>query len=518
MGAAMNRMGRVSGAVLALALAAAGAFRCAGEPQAPARAVRLSSVDGQVEISQGNQVLAQQAPVNSPLFEGTEIRTSQDGRAEVQFEDGSVARLSPNSSITLTALRQQGGEGSGTETGITLNSGLAYFEMQGETDGAHLRVSFGASTVTAAGFTVLRVNFDSPPGELAVFSGSAHLEGANSLVLDVHDGQTAKLSAQGAGEYDLADAIDPDSWDEWNSDRDQALNAERAHRTAATNNMSDSNNPAWGDLDASGSWYNVPGQGYVWSPYEAENASWDPYGCGSWVSEPGYGYVWVSCESWGYMPYASGSWNYYDDFGWGWAPGFGGPWWGTGVWVLNIPHLPPHYILPRRPRVGGPVRGPIRPGGGRYQPFPVIAVNRPQGTPGETIRERNAPVSLAGNTVAPLRPLAPRATYAGAEGGLGGYTAGNMAPHSGYGASHPAAGYGSGYRGQGYGRMGTAGSQGTTAGSPGSYGYRPAPPPAYRPGAPPRSVYAPPPHAPAPPPPPRPASGGGAVHSGGARR
>ena len=75
----------------------------------PARAVRLSSVDGQVQVAQGNQVLADQAVANTPLFEGTLLTTADDGRAEIQFEDGSVARISPNSSLALTVLRGQGG-------------------------------------------------------------------------------------------------------------------------------------------------------------------------------------------------------------------------------------------------------------------------------------------------------------------------------------------------------------------------------------------------------------------------
>ena len=36
------------------------------------------------------------------------LATGDDGRAEIQFEDGSVARISPDSSLTLSALRGQG--------------------------------------------------------------------------------------------------------------------------------------------------------------------------------------------------------------------------------------------------------------------------------------------------------------------------------------------------------------------------------------------------------------------------
>ncbi|HEV2214877.1 MAG TPA: hypothetical protein VGR64_06275, partial [Terracidiphilus sp.] len=78
-----------------------------------ARAVRLSYVEGQVQLSMAGTILAQEAPVNTPLFEGTRITTADDGRAEIQFEDGSVARVAPDSSLTLSVLRQ---DASGPET------------------------------------------------------------------------------------------------------------------------------------------------------------------------------------------------------------------------------------------------------------------------------------------------------------------------------------------------------------------------------------------------------------------
>jgi hypothetical protein len=429
-------------------------------------------VEGQVQLSQGNTVLAAQAVVNTPLFEGTEIKTSEDGRAEIQFEDGSIARVSPDSSLTLGELRQQADS---TDTLLVLDSGLGYFELQGDTPTDHLRVQFGGSTVTTSGFSVLRINLDNPPGEVAVFSGNAHLEGGNTGALDLHGGESVRLNAADPGNYALSEAIEPDSWDAWNSDRDQALTTQEADRTAATNSMPNNNNPAWSDLDANGNWYNVPGQGYVWSPYEAQNSGWDPYGCGSWVSTPAYGYGWASCEPWGFMPYASGLWNYYDGFGWGWEPGFGGPWWGGGGWFSNIGNAPFRYHPPNRPR-----SGPIRPGGGvpiraggRYEPNPVIAVNRTHDTPaGPPIRTNGSPVTVAGNTVQPLRPIASRPTYAagfvgGTRAGTNPGTAGGV--RYGYIQSPNASVYGR----QGYGNVG---------GSPrapayyGGYGARPSAP------------------------------------------
>jgi ferric-dicitrate binding protein FerR (iron transport regulator) len=391
-------------AVAALALGAqalAPALR-ADDAAAPARAIRLSSVDGQVQLSSGSQVLADGAVANTPLFEGTRVVTSDDGRAEIQFEDGSVARLSPNSALTLTVLR---GAGPNAQAEITLDGGLGYFELQNGPQSGAMSVRFGDSVATASGFTVLRVNLDNAPGELAVFSGNAHLERDGALAVDLHGGESVALSATDVTRYTLNESIEPDSWDSWNSDRDQVLTSESAAKTGAANNYAQSSNPAWNDLDANGNWYDVPGQGNIWSPYDASDPGWDPYGSGNWMNSPGYGYTWISANSWGYLPYSCGAWNWYDSFGWGWAPGMGGcsPWWGAGFY--GGPNIGAGF---------GGYRPPIRPRAPRRLiGAGLIAVNRrPMPMTGALPpRDKTSVVRIAGYTVQPIHSLAPRQAY-----------------------------------------------------------------------------------------------------------
>ena len=413
-----NRIGLVerglSSSLLGLAALALGAGLLSPAARADdaaqtARAVRLSSVDGQVRLSQGSQALADQAVANTPLFEGTGVATLEDGRAEIQLEDGSVARLSPNSALTLPVLRGQGTTG---EAEITLLSGLGYFEIQGGGQAGTIRIRFGDSVVTASGFTVLRINLDNPPGELAVFSGNAHLERGTAMAVDLHGGESVVLSAADPARYDLVDSIEPDSWDSWNSDRDQVLAGEASSKTGAAKGFSDSGNPAWNDLDANGSWYSVPGQGNIWSPYAASSPGFDPYGSGYWMWTPRFGYMWVSGYSWGYLPYQCGYWNYYDSFGWGWMPGMGGcmPWWGSGYVGPNIgigyggyrPPIPPH------PRPRPPIAH-----GTRAEAYPLVAVTRHPVAPAGTLplRDRAGSVVIAGQTVQAIRPLTARPVY-----------------------------------------------------------------------------------------------------------
>src|ERR1039458_2284781 len=233
-------------AALAMTTVLTSAAAFADDQAQAASAARLSSVDGQVQISQGNQVIADQAVANAPLFEGTRVTTGDNGRAEIQLEDGSVARLSPNSSLILAALHGQGETGNAE---IVLGSGLGYFELQGGGQGGAIRIRFGDSQVTSSGFSVLRINLDNAPGDLAVFSGNAHLERGSSVAVDLHGGESVALSGTDPAHFDLSESIEPDSWDTWNSDRDQVLTAEASSRTAATKGFADSSNPAWNDLD-----------------------------------------------------------------------------------------------------------------------------------------------------------------------------------------------------------------------------------------------------------------------------
>jgi hypothetical protein len=407
--------------LLGLALVAVGAMLSApmlrAEDANQARAARLSSVAGQVEISQGSQVLADQALANTPLFEGTTVATGDDGQAELQFENGSVVRLSPDSSLTLSVLH---GQGSAADAEVVLLSGLGYFELQGA--GKSMRVRFGESVATVSGFTVLRISLDTPPGELAVFSGNAHLERGSALALDLHGGESVTLSGASANAYNLAESIEPDSWDSWNADRDQVLTSQAAQSTGAANNLANSSNPAWNDLDANGNWYNVPGQGYVWSPYEAASAGWDPYGNGSWMWTPGYGYIWLSGASWGYMPYQCGAWNFYNNFGWGWEPGGCNPWWGGGYYGPNIGYGYGGYLPPQRPhpRPRRPISRLVAAAGGRAEPYPLISVNRRSnnGITGLPVRGKGTPITIAGHAVQPLHSLPQRPQYDRAASGF----------------------------------------------------------------------------------------------------
>jgi hypothetical protein len=330
------------------------------------RAVRLSDVEGKVQIFSGSEQAFDQAQINMPVMEGMRLVTGGDGRVEVQFEDGSVARVTPNSSITLSQLHRTA-DGS-TVTAIDANGGLSYYELNGRA--GQYSVRFGSDIITPTDSSIFRVNLDQNP-EVAVTHGTIHVSDGQNLVVDIHTNQSLRFDAQNPGQYDVAQSVNADSWDQWNSDRDQALAQLEENATAGRASSGNPDDPAWNDLDYYGDWYNVPGYGEAWAP-SGVGAGWDPFASGSWGYYSGVGYSWISGNPWGWWPYHCGAWNYFDSFGWMWFPGNCG-WGSVGAgWYpyATVWRIPPGYHLPIRPIHGLPTHGPIQ------HPQPLVAVNR----------------------------------------------------------------------------------------------------------------------------------------------
>ncbi len=69
-----------------------------------ARIVRLSDVQGSVQIDKNTGLGFEDAFLNLPITQGTQLRTGDRGRAEMEFEDGSSMRLTPNTTVQFSKL------------------------------------------------------------------------------------------------------------------------------------------------------------------------------------------------------------------------------------------------------------------------------------------------------------------------------------------------------------------------------------------------------------------------------
>jgi len=331
-----------------------------------------------------------------PLVEGDRISTGDDGQAEVEFEDGSVVRLTPASSLTLEQLSLNG---SSASTRLGLDAGQFYLSLRVSGKGSYY-VDAGGDGISLSENSVIRVKLDQPPAEIGVMQGAVVVERQGGFSAEVHGGESLKDDPKSASRYLLTENVPSDSWDEWNEQREQAAANEADQRTAARDDYAGQQGYGWSDLDSNGTWYDAPGQGRVWQPYGADSASWDPYGYGSWVYYPGSGYVWASSYSWGWTPYRCGSWGYWSGFGWGWSPviGCGGYGWGFGGgggYYVNVSSWPSRYVPLRRPVTGVPVHGrPVIAG----RPGRPVPIQRPVGPV-------TRPVQWNGRQVQALRPV-----------------------------------------------------------------------------------------------------------------
>ena len=131
-----------------------------------ARIVRLSQVDGDVQIDRNTGQGYEKAFLNLPVTQGAKIRTGADARAEIEFENGSTLRITPGSVVEFPelALRDSGGRTSS----LNLRAGTAYLNFKGDkaeefsaafgneklalTKPAHLRLELKDASATAGCF------------------------------------------------------------------------------------------------------------------------------------------------------------------------------------------------------------------------------------------------------------------------------------------------------------------------------------------------------------------------------
>src|SRR5260370_10601097 len=123
------------GKMLATVAVLVGAFLVvSASAESKARIVRLSEVQGTVQIDRATGDGFDKAFINLPVIEGSKLKTGKDGRAEVEFEDGSALRLAPDSEIAFTRLAL-GDDGQKLST-VQLVSGTVYTNLRPKKYGA----------------------------------------------------------------------------------------------------------------------------------------------------------------------------------------------------------------------------------------------------------------------------------------------------------------------------------------------------------------------------------------------
>ena len=279
-----------------------------------ARIVRLSVVTGDVQVSRPAHTAWEAASVNMPVMQGMAIGTN-DGFAEVQFEDGTTAWIGPNTLVQFTELALADG---GRITKLTLGQGTmsVLTELR---KGDAFSLATADETVTTPKNALFRIDAFHDGASVSVLGGQAEVASAAGTRI-VPKGKTLALRGKSKSEsqQDLALRPNPkpDSWDKF-----VVARAEQT-QTAAAQSASYVNAPfsyGMADLSQYGSWNYFAGYGYGWQPM-GMGSCWMPFMNGNWDFTQGFGWTWVSSEPWGWMPYHFGSWDYLPSNGWTWFP------------------------------------------------------------------------------------------------------------------------------------------------------------------------------------------------------
>jgi len=316
-----------------------------------ARIIRLSLVQGEVRFARdvkGDPMASQNATwenaeLNLPIRQGNVIATD-NGRAEVEFENGSMAFLSNGTVLEFYDLSLEDGA---KTTRLILRQGTASFYVN-PANGDYFSVTGGDFSVEAGGRSSFRLdNFDD--GSIVnVMKGRVSVLRKNQST-EVAKGQSLSMRAGDSSSVSIGRLTNDDDFDRWVSGRVDTV------QTATNAAQQYVNSPGYSSGLASlytyGGWYPCAGFGNCWRPYGV-GAGWSPFDSGFWFADASIGMSFIGDQPWGWMPYHYGGWLMDPTLGWMWSPyglGGGGGIYApvTGIWLHS--KTGPIGIVPTHP-------------------------------------------------------------------------------------------------------------------------------------------------------------------------
>jgi len=301
------------------------------------RIARVSRLDGHVSFQHTDEVDWTAASINMALQPGDRLYTGEDGRAEIQIDDGSVLHLAERTDLELLSLNDDFVQ-------IRILTGLLTLTLRSSID-------YEISTPAAA-FDTLRkgvYRFDVVEnGDTDAVVRKGLLEAANdTFSRQLEPGELIHVTPGDQSTNVVSRYGQKDTWDEWTDRADADFLAYESRKY-----LPDTVYVGASDLDAYGRWVVVDSYGPAWVPNYMD-ADWSPYSVGRWWYRPAWGWTWVSYEPWGWLPYHYGRWYHHRSFGWCWLPGvsFGFHFWSPGLvrfyqgpsWVSWCPLGPGDY-------------------------------------------------------------------------------------------------------------------------------------------------------------------------------
>jgi uncharacterized protein DUF6600/FecR-like protein len=273
-----------------------------------ARIIRLSLVQGDVRFARethgdplaDSNATWENAGLNLPIRQGYVLATD-NGRAEVEFENGTVAFLKEHTVLEFYDLSLNDSQ---RTTRLVLRQGSASFYVN-PAGGDYFSVTGGDFTVEAVGRGEFRIDTYDDGSTVEAYRGRVSvLHNKNETRLQ--KGQSLSVKAGADSSLSVGDLSQEDDFDRWVSGQIDSVIA----ATAASQQYTGSSNyvPGFADLYTYGAFSNCGAYGYGWRPFGA-GFGWSPFTSGQWIFDPASGgYAWLSYQPWGYAPYHYGGW------------------------------------------------------------------------------------------------------------------------------------------------------------------------------------------------------------------
>lgn len=199
------------------------ALVCRAQEESHVRIVRLSYVEGNVQRASADSFGYENATLNTPLVERDQIRTGQDGYAEIQFEDGSTIRMAPYSQITFSELARL--SSGATVSAADLDQGEAEFRVTRHNDDGLFTVRTHQRVITLRRTSRFRVtSSNSQPLEVVVWKGEVSLHDPDAgKEVAIKKNETFQQDVLDAGLYDLQKDAQEDDLDDWSAQREDYI-------------------------------------------------------------------------------------------------------------------------------------------------------------------------------------------------------------------------------------------------------------------------------------------------------
>ncbi|MBV9148027.1 MAG: FecR domain-containing protein [Acidobacteria bacterium] len=299
--------------------------------QSHARIVRLSYVEGDVQIDKSDSHGFNPAFLNMPVLNQSKV-WARDGQAEVELDDGSAIRLTPDAIVDFHELSVDAD--GGRITVLELTQGTAYFNIRYH-DNDDFRLEFGHEQVELNKAAHFRVEVDKHEMHLAVLSGEVTVSNGVGFEVAVKKDETIRLNSEDTQHYQLAQGVDVENYDTWDSERASDHDQRTTDAVIWSGNGSTSQS-----VSSSTSYYYFPSafSGYSGSCYSQYSAFGSPFYSGWSLWPNSVGYAPVGAYGYGYgCPNYYSNWNGYSYL--------------NGGYVL-APLAPSHFHSPTHPRHG----------------------------------------------------------------------------------------------------------------------------------------------------------------------